>query len=66
MNIILNGQPKQVADAANLQAIVEQFCRNTRHVIAEVNGTIVKSQQWVDKTLLEGDAIELVNLVGGG
>lgn len=66
MKIILNGKSQECAESARLKSIVEQFCKDTRHVIAEVNGTIVKNNQWSEKILSDGDAIELVNFVGGG
>lgn len=66
MKIILNGQCKDVPGAANLQNIIEQFCKNTLPAIAEVNGAIVKRRQWARQQISEGDTVELVNIVGGG
>ena len=66
MKITLNGQEKELSDALSFETIIEQFCKDTKHVIAEVNGTIVKSQQWAQKKLSHGDTVELVNFVGGG
>ena len=66
MNIILNGKPKKLLPALNLKLIVEQFCKNKTPVIAELNGEIIKTPQWEEITLKEGDAIELVSFVGGG
>ena len=66
MKIILNGQKKDIAKPTNLKNLIEQFCKNTNHVIAELNGTIVKNHEWQAKMLKEGDALELVNFVGGG
>ena len=66
MKIILNGQPKEFSQAPRLKNVVEQFCRDTRHVIVEVNGSIIQNTQWSERTLSDGDTIELVNFVGGG
>ncbi len=66
MRIILNGQEKECADAVSLKNIIEQFCKDSRCVVAEVNGTVVKSPQWAQKILSAGDTVELVNFVGGG
>ena len=66
MKIILNGQSQECAESTRLKNVVEQFCQDTRHVIAEVNGAIVKNTQWSAHTLSDGDTIELVNFVGGG
>ena len=66
MNIIINGQTKEVEDASSLKNVVELFCKNPSHVIAEVNGNIAKSDTWNDASIKEGDKIELVTFVGGG
>ena len=66
MKITLNGQKKECADSLSLKNIIEQFCKETRPVVAEVNGTIIKSPQWAQKILSPGDTVELVNFVGGG
>ena len=66
MKIVINGNEKEINEKINLKQIIEQFCRNNRHIIAEVNGTIIKSPQWEGKTIRSGDTIELVNFVGGG
>lgn len=66
MKIILNGQRKELNRCLDLKSLIEQFCRNTKHVVAEVNGNIIKRQSWENTALGEGDRIELVNLVGGG
>ena len=66
MKITLNGSQKDIAATTNLKILVEQFCKDSRHVIAELNGTIMKNQQWAEATLKDGDTLELVNFVGGG
>jgi sulfur carrier protein len=66
MKIKLNGQERQFPESQNLKAIVNQFCKDTRHIIAEVNGLIVKNPSWEETTIQEGDRVELVNFVGGG
>ena len=66
MTITLNGRSHTIAESASLQKLIEQFCRDTRHVIAEVNGAIVKNPQWPQRRLQPGDTVELINFVGGG
>ena len=63
---MLNGIEKEISESASLKNIVDQFCNNSVNVIAELNGEIVKNSQWPDKKIRPGDAIELVNFVGGG
>lgn len=66
MKLILNGQEKEFSQTPHLRGVIEQFCKNSQRVIAEVNGEIVKSQQWEQTILKDGDALELVSFVGGG
>ena len=65
MKIRLNGQEKDIS-STTLDGIINEFCKDVRHVIAEVNGDIVKSSRWSEQTINEGDEVELVNIVGGG
>lgn len=66
MKIILNGQTRELDDVVHLHHIVEKFRKDTRPVIAEWNGQIIKSPQWPGIKIKDGDIIELVNFVGGG
>jgi len=66
MRITVNGKEKEIQESLNLENIIEQFCKDTRHIIAEVNGSIIRNINWKERTIAEGDTIELVNIVGGG
>jgi len=66
LNIIINGKSQQLTSAKNLSDIVNTFCKQSRHVITELNGTIVPSAQWAQTNLQDGDALEIVTFVGGG
>jgi len=66
MRIILNGAEKELAQEINLKNLIGQFCRDPQRVIAELNGTVVKSREWEQQALKDGDTLELVNFVGGG
>jgi len=66
MNVTINGSFQQLTSQKNLSDIVSSFCKEPKHVITELNGTIVPSDQWAQTTLQDGDALELVTFVGGG
>jgi sulfur carrier protein len=66
MRITLNGNEKTLTNPIGLQDLVGQFAKNPKHIIAEVNGEILRSSQWTGKTVKDGDKIELVSFVGGG
>ena len=66
MKITLNGKEKEFQNIENLTGIIQQFGKHQSHVIAEVNGEIIKSLNWNNTPIKDGDTIELVNFVGGG
>ena len=66
MNIIINGTSKQLNQGQNLTDIVSAFCKQPKHVITELNGTIIPPASWPQTSLKDGDALELVTFVGGG
>ena len=66
MNIIINGASQQFTCAKNLSDIVSSLCKESKHVITELNGSIIPPGQWAQTNLQDGDALELVTFVGGG
>ena len=66
MKITINGTVKKFQGQCHLSEIVKQFCKESKHIITEVNGNIIPSTLWVNTALKDGDTIELVAFVGGG
>ena len=66
MKITINGTIKELAVSSHLSDIVTQFCKDSQHIITEVNGRIIASGDWNSITIKDGDHIELVAFVGGG
>ena len=66
MNIIINGTSQELNSSKNLSDIVSTFCKESKHVITELNGAIIPCDQWAGTSLKEGDNLELVTFVGGG
>ena len=66
MKITINGTAKEYTNSVLLQELVSQYCKNPRHVIAEVNGEIIHASHWGQRSVADGDSIELVSFVGGG
>ncbi len=66
MNIILNGQPKDIAPASCLGSLIEHLARKPELVIAELNGTIIDRSAWDRTQFKTGDKVELITFVGGG
>ena len=65
MKLILNGQ-EQDTDAATVRELVEQLGLGGQAVAVEVNKKLVRRKDHEATTLAEGDAVEVVTLVGGG
>jgi thiamine biosynthesis protein ThiS len=66
MNIIINGAAQQLASDKSLTDIVSSYCKQSKHVITELNGSIVPPDLWAQTKLQDGDTLELVTFVGGG
>ena len=66
MQITLNGQSKNFTKNISLSALIDEVSNANKRVIAEINGTIIKKDQW-DSTIINlNDEVELVTFVGGG
>jgi len=66
MNIVLNGEPHEVAGPLTLTALLVHLKIDARRVAVEHNLNVVKRANYDSTELREGDQIEIVNFVGGG
>jgi sulfur carrier protein len=66
MQILLNGEPREVADNLRLDALLEQAGYAGRKVAVEVNLAVVARSQHAACTLAEGDRVEIIHAIGGG
>ncbi len=65
MQLIINGNPKQFNGINTIAQVVSQI-NTSKHIIAEINGQIIRSTDWDKTPVNDGDTIELVTFVGGG
>ncbi|MEX0652569.1 MAG: sulfur carrier protein ThiS [Phycisphaeraceae bacterium] len=65
MNLTLNGKPYDT-DARTVRELVEQLDLGKQAVAVEVNRELIPRKLHESTPLNEGDAVELVTLVGGG
>jgi sulfur carrier protein len=65
MNVIVNGQPREIADGTTLRQLVEQHNLKPEKVAIELNRRLTRSDKY-DLPLKEGDEVEIVTFVGGG
>lgn len=64
--IRVNGEPRTCAPHTPLPEVLEQLGFNPRLVAVEYNGEILHRQFWSQTQVQEGDALEVVTIVGGG
>lgn len=66
MQLTINGQSRQVADAATVAELLHELQLDGKPVAVEVNLDLVPKQRHAQHCLAEGDRVEIVTLVGGG
>jgi sulfur carrier protein len=66
MQITINGQSRQVAEAITVAELVDALKLSGKPVAVEVNLELVPRQHHAGHRLAEGDRLEIVTLVGGG
>ena len=66
MDVVINGEPKQITAGVTLLELLKELELDPRAVVVEHNRKIVRRAGLADVTVTEGDAIELVHFVGGG
>jgi thiamine biosynthesis protein ThiS len=66
VTITLNGDPYQIAGPMTLGQLLTRLDIDPRRVAVEHNLAVVKRTAYDVTTVNEGDAIEIVNFVGGG
>ena len=66
MDILLNGESRQIADQTTLSSLLEAESLAGKRVAVEVNGEIVPRSRHGECVLAEGDVVEIVHALGGG
>ncbi len=66
MQIIVNGEQRQVEQGLTAARLVEQMGLAGRRIAMEVNLEILPRSQYTEHAFADGDRIEIVHAVGGG
>lgn len=66
MQVTVNGEVREIAPTLSVLAVLQQWGLDPRKVAVERNGAIVPKSQFATLPLKEGDALEIVQIVGGG
>ena len=66
MTLIVNGEPRNLPDGASVADLVRQLGLEKTACAVEVNRRLVPKADHGNRSLGNGDTIEVVTLVGGG
>lgn len=65
MNITLNGKSEEVS-ALTVSDLLKEKAVDSRCVVVEHNGSILKHSEYDSASIQEEDTIEVLRIVGGG
>lgn len=66
MQIVLNGEPREIPDGATIVALLEHLGIDRQRVAVELNEHVVPKAKHASTTLQLSDRVEIVTFVGGG
>ena len=66
MQILLNGEPKEIADGASVAELLAELGLRPELVAVELNEALVRRAERAERRLSRDDRLEIVTLVGGG
>ncbi len=66
MQVVLNGEAKQLPDGATVTTLLASLGLDQRRVAVELNERVVPKAQHAETRLGDGDRLEIVTFVGGG
>ena len=66
IQIVVNGEPKQVPEGLNVLGLLANLGVDPERVAVELNRSIVRQIDWRDRQVEGGASVEIVQFVGGG
>lgn len=66
MQVRINGEMRQLADGCTVKQMLEELQIPATRVAVELNLEIVPKAGFAERTVQDGDKIEIVHFVGGG
>ena len=66
MKLFLNGDIQEIADAADVAALIKVLRLPAPAMLVEHNGEALRREEWPTRVLADGDRIEIVRIVAGG
>jgi len=66
MKITLNGESRDLPEAATVAEMLVLLGHGERRVAVELNRTVVPKSRHATQPLAEGDRVEIIQAIGGG
>lgn len=66
MQILLNGEPREIAEASTVADLIAALDLGGRRIAVELNGEIAPRSRHAALILRTGDRVEIVHAIGGG
>lgn len=66
LRIQINGESREVSEQSTLSELVNELSLPPARIAIELNGEVVRRNDWVNAMVREGDRLEIVHFVGGG
>jgi sulfur carrier protein len=66
MHVTVNGERRTLGESASIAALIDEMGFDRKRIAVEVNREVVPLSRHAETRLREGDAVEIVRLVGGG
>lgn len=66
INILLNGETREVPGEIGLDQLLELFSLPRQRVAIELNSDVIRRADWPGTIVRDRDKIEVVHFVGGG
>ena len=66
MTISLNGERVDAREAKTIAQLIDRYHLPPQSILVEHNGLAVHRHEWVERSLAEGDRVELIRIVAGG
>jgi thiamine biosynthesis protein ThiS len=66
MTISLNGESVDTGEAKTIAELIDRCQLPPQSILVEHNGVAIHRYEWLERTLSEGDRIELIRVVAGG
>ena len=66
MTILLNGERVDAREAKTIAQLIDRYQLPPQSILVEHNGLAVHRHEWAERSLAEGDRVELIRVVAGG